>query len=281
MNRIPSLVATLALVCALPAQDEKPKPKKPSWPKLSSKDASRAKLMLRKIGSEDEEVATEAESALVEIGPGAAKMMFRKLATKNGDSDVNEAIARVLDQVLAKDHAPLLAPMLGHKSVTVRRYASQRIARFHVKELIAPLRKATKDEDELVVFHAALGLTGIGDFEKFDVVFDTCNEDWRTHATVVAEVLEPMRGKVGLDALRPRLDRRKDQQTQITALRLLRTLCPKSHAGLAASFLEAEDHAIKKEAINALRAIVDGDPPLENLSVFQAIEHAKKWKARV
>jgi hypothetical protein len=33
--------------------------------------------------------------------------------------------------------------------------------------------------------------------------------------------------------------------------------------------------------INALRGIVDGDGPLEQLSSFEAIEMAKKWKSRI
>ncbi len=34
-------------------------------------------------------------------------------------------------------------------------------------------------------------------------------------------------------------------------------------------------------AINALRGIIDGDPPLDKLPVFEAIERADKWKSRL
>jgi hypothetical protein len=38
---------------------------------------------------------------------------------------------------------------------------------------------------------------------------------------------------------------------------------------------------VRVAAINALRGIVDGQEPLEELSVFGAIELAKTWKVRV
>jgi len=44
--------------------------------------------------------------------------------------------------------------------------------------------------------------------------------------------------------------------------------------------LDNTDNSIRIAAINALRGIVDGDLPIANLPVFEAIELAKKWKTR-
>jgi len=46
-------------------------------------------------------------------------------------------------------------------------------------------------------------------------------------------------------------------------------------------YLDDDDNQIRVAAINACRGIVDGDPPLEQLPVFEAIETAKKWKDRL
>jgi TPP-dependent pyruvate/acetoin dehydrogenase alpha subunit len=48
-----------------------------------------------------------------------------------------------------------------------------------------------------------------------------------------------------------------------------------------APYLDSEDNSIRVAAIDALRGIVDGDGPMEQQSVFRAIEMAKLWKLRL
>ena len=63
----------------------------------------------------------------------------------------------------------------------------------------------------------------------------------------------------------------------------MRALGPKQSAGIISRFLDSTDSIVKKEAINTLRVIVDGKKPLplKELTVFQSIELAKQWKARL
>ncbi len=263
------------------AQDSKPQDKqakKLAWPKLSPSASSKLKIGLRKVKSDDEEKAAEAEANLIAIGPAVAPRMARVLGGK--DEDLHEPAARVLDAVLEKQHAPLIVPWMKKKQPAVRRYVTLRLARFHMNDAKGTLEKALKDKDADVQFHAALGLAGLGDFGSLDVVFAHCREGWRDIATTVHEVLEPARSRNAVEELSKRM-RDADDQAVITGLRLMRSLCPRDYAIVLKSRLDAQQHAIKKEAINALRAVVDGEPPLENLSVFQAIELCKKWKARV
>ena len=56
---------------------------------------------------------------------------------------------------------------------------------------------------------------------------------------------------------------------------------PESAPARIRPYLDAEHAQVRTAAINALRVIVDGDPPLERLSAFDAIERAKRWKARL
>jgi hypothetical protein len=44
--------------------------------------------------------------------------------------------------------------------------------------------------------------------------------------------------------------------------------------------LDDTDNSIRVAAINAMRGIVDGELPITNLPVFEAIELAKKWKEK-
>jgi len=60
-----------------------------------------------------------------------------------------------------------------------------------------------------------------------------------------------------------------------------------SLCGTKASFpyikplLDSGDASLKKAAINACRGIIENKPPLGNISVFDAIDLAKKWKERL
>ena len=72
-----------------------------------------------------------------------------------------------------------------------------------------------------------------------------------------------------------------DEVAQVAALRLLRYVAEPSAAARIAQYLDSESHNVKKAAINALRVSVDSAVPLDKLSVFQAIDMARSWKARV
>ena len=72
-----------------------------------------------------------------------------------------------------------------------------------------------------------------------------------------------------------------DQRAVVTGLRLLRSVGTKDKAALIGRFLDHDSQAIKKETINALRVVVDGDEPLEKLPVFKTIEMANHWRSRV
>ena len=58
--------------------------------------------------------------------------------------------------------------------------------------------------------------------------------------------------------------------------RLLRYLGTKDTVVVVRNYLTAEDHTVKKEAVNTMRAL-HGQEPIENLPVFQVIEMAKEW----
>ena len=57
---------------------------------------------------------------------------------------------------------------------------------------------------------------------------------------------------------------------------MLRYLGVKQQRVMLRSYLESADFAVKREAINLVR-VLHGEPPIENLSSFQAINLAKQW----
>ncbi|MBK8974563.1 MAG: hypothetical protein IPM29_01420 [Planctomycetes bacterium] len=290
MARRPLTVARLAaatLAALLPvaapgAQD--PTPPKPderpvAWPKLGANDELRIKRELRQLGDADPEVAAAAEAGLVEHGAGVAPYVIRRL----DDTEVANvpALRRVLDTVVDWQYLPLVVKRADDKSVELRRWVVRWLARAHDERAAAVLRAASTDADPQIAFCAVVGRLGLGDADALEPVLRACSGgDWREQVSLCAEVLPAVRGARFADALIQRIAD-QDELTRVAGLRLLRYLAPASHARLVATFLNASEHGVKKAAINALRVIVDGAAPMEELSVFQAIDMANAWKERV
>ena len=77
-------------------------------------------------------------------------------------------------------------------------------------------------------------------------------------------------------------DNESDDRLNIVAgLRLLGGCGDEDSAKRVSPYLDSQDNQIRVAAINAARGIVDGDGPMEQLSVFKAIEVAKMWKRRI
>ena len=252
-----------------------------AWPKLSKTESAKARKWLTQLASEDGEVTHKAVDQLSELGAGAAPKLLRALGPRT--EDAHEGIKQALDRIVSRSHTQLLTKELKRSKLPAAR---QWIARFfatrpqQTERHHSLLKSLSEDKDEEVAFLASLGLCGLDDFEHIGPVLERVKSDWRTHAKLISKSLEPVRGsKAAIDWLAHNL-RPANENDLIAALRLARSLCPKSHARMIQIRLDSERQPVKKAAINALRAIVDGDAPLENLSVFRAIDEAKKWKAR-
>jgi len=280
--KISVCVLLISLIAPLPSQGTRTK--SPAWPKISKRERQRVKFQLRQLKAKDKDSGevdvqrvAQAEAALIAMGAGVTLELLRRL--DDGDQDESDAIKRVLDSVLAPEHCPLLARLVRRKEPEVRRYVVTRLARFHRPEMEPVFQEALKDRDADVVFLAALGLGGLGEFEAMQTVFDRCRRGWPEYGGLVSEVLGPVRSKKAAQWVFARI-KTDDTSGWVAGLRLLRSLAPKSFKHELQAALNSEQSSVKKAAINALRVVIDGDPPLEKLTVFQAIELAKQWRQR-
>jgi hypothetical protein len=136
-----------------------------------------------------------------------------------------------------------------------------------------------KDKDEETVFFSQLGLLALKQREALAPVLAYAKAHWAASAPLVAEALAPARsrelGEAVFEAIAnaPAVD-------QMNGLRLARYLMVKDQAMLLRRYLEAGENTVKREAVNAAR-VLHGEPPIENLNVFQAIEHAKQWLQKI
>ncbi|MEO0480369.1 MAG: hypothetical protein AAF196_12885 [Planctomycetota bacterium] len=275
------LFATLAAAPST-AQEKKQKPK---WPKLSRTERTtldRSHTAYAKADEAEDADAVRAEhfDRMVEVGAGAARWAFRKL--ENDRVVEPEMLVELCRRVVSEDYTPLVADELVDRKAPlhVRRFAAEFVSQRQDEGWTEALTTGFEVDDERVRFFSATGLFVLGDFTKLAPIFEAAKTDWSRDQNYLEHLLPSVRGEDAFETLDDGLgsDRERDE---VTALRLARFLAPESVKLRIGLLLDSDRHNVKKEAINALRVIVDGKEPLENLDVFKAIQFANEWKARL
>ena len=258
------------------------------WP--SPNDARQLKIdvaRLRKANTE--EMGTQAHHALVAEGAAAAPALIDALGKEKKEAG-RERILDVLNAITGAEHTRLMAEEFDSKSDVVRIWCLERVAGFPdpgVKDAaVAALHRAENASEkgkatEAELYAAALCCTSAGDLSGLQRVAKRAEADWKASGAEIRIALESVRGKEATLAYRDLLSSEK-RGVVVTGLRLLAGCGdPETAVPLVGPFLDNTDNTMRVAAINALRGIVDGDPPLDKLPVFEAIELAGKWKQRI
>jgi hypothetical protein len=235
------------------------------------------------------EMADQARDALKLVGAAIAPELLPILG-KETDEDALSRVRSVLLAITGAAHTRCLARHFEDKSAAVRVFALERAAAFPdpgIREAAerayakAKEARAKGKADASEVYAAALALTSSGSSAGLELLFERSLKDWGTQGAPIRIALEAVRGPEASGLALERLAR-GDRNAQISALNLLGGCGVPELCNLPIKpFLDSEDNGLRIAAINALRGIVDHEPPLDKLSVFDAIELAKKWKARL
>jgi len=250
-----------------------PAEKAGKWPSLKKAVSDRARATAKQFKKSQEKLHTAANRKLIAIGPGVAPIIISLVSDR--PKNTNEQLFAVLDSVIDKSHASLLAREAKRPSVEWRRYLMRKLAGFHDVDMAAVFKPALLDKDPDIAVYAGLGLLSLGKHDGLDTVLLATKQRWDEFRGIASTVLPAGRSS---ECAMPVFERIASARPtdQMAGLRLLRYLMPKSQGMLLRSYLESSDFAVKKEAINTAR-VVHGEKPLEKLSSFQAIEQAKKW----
>ena len=277
---------------APPAQGEAPQAieRLKEWPELERpRDAVELDVQrLRKARTP--EMAGEASAALAAGSSGAAPLLLAALG-KERDEEAVRRLETVLEALTDARHTRLLARSFADRAQAVRIWALERCARFPdagVREpalkALAKARKAVAGEPDdrdaqAELYAAALCATSAGCADGLDALLPWVEEDWSRRGEELRTALEGARGPEAT-AFASRLLASPERREVLAGLHLIAGCGERPAAEAVRPFLDEDDNALRIAAINAMRGIVDGDPPLDKLPVFQAIELAKQWKAR-
>jgi hypothetical protein len=262
-----------------------------AWPELE--DEAQAEIDVQRLRqARTEEMGEQAREGLIAAGAGVAPLLLPALA-KEKDEDALERIEAVLEAVTGAPHTRLLAAEFGDRSQRVRTWCLLRVARFPdpgvraaaedaFTKAAARAKKKPKDEEAARErYAAALCCASAGSLAGLDAVAERAEEAWGKAGAEIRAALEAVRGPEATRAVAPLLEE-KGRTRRLAGLHLLAGCGDRETAvPLVLPFLDTTDNSLRIAAINALRGIVDGEPPIERLAVFDAIEMAKTWKDRL
>jgi len=261
---------------------EAPTTKKPAWPTLDKKAKAKGEKYLKLLRSKKPEIRENAVGQLTALGAGFSDRAIRSLKDSE-NHNVNEHLVKILDATLKPEHSPLVALHHRHKAVSGRRYVFKTLARLGQPGSVALFQRSLKDSDIEVSYYSALGLIkATRSTAALGVVYDRCLREWEDLSAELSRHLATHRSDKFLPWIARKL-KSEDTHDHVTALRMMRILSPPAGKVMVRRFLDSEHALVKKEAINTLRVIVDGEPalPLKKITVFMVINLAKAWKSRL
>ena len=254
-----------------------------AWPKPQKKEQITTDLD-RVVKASIPEMAEGGHQGLVAEGTAAVPFVLERYGREK-DDEVLARLKAVLMEITKPEQTRLLAQDFAHKDVLHRTFALWRCAAWPDAQ-IKPLAEAAwakvvkqgekADADER--YAAALCTTASGSLAAFDAVFEIAQKSWAKKGGELRIALEAVRGPEPTKTLLGRLG--GERKAKIAALKMLAGCGDKSAVGPLKPLLDDTDNEIRVVTINALRGIVDGDSPLDQLSAFESIEMAKKWKDR-
>ncbi len=258
------------------AQDPKKAAKVAEWPTLKQPEQDRVAALAGQFRKPDPALQKSAGEQLAAIGDGAVPILFRQVSDR--DEALNTLLFGLFDKMLGPQHAALMARESKTNKPALRRYLVLRMCKLNDPDLEPVLQAATKDKDEDIAFFAQVGLLGLRKTSALAPVLERARTNWADILPLVSQVLPAARseamGRATAETIGP-----AQPPAQAAALRLFRYLGTKEQGALIRQHLQAEDFNVKKEAINAMRAI-HGEEPIENLSVFNATKMAKEWASK-
>ena len=280
----PAAPAANGATAPAPAPAQAEVPRLEAWPKPTNKDAIQ-KDIERVCRAGVPAMATAGRDALVAAGTPAVPFVLERFG-KEKDADAAGRLREVLIAITAPEQSRLLAKEFDSKLAPVRAFVLWRVAEFQDSGVRAAfettwgrIEKQGEKIDREERYAAALCGASSGSMKGFEFLFETAVASWDQRGPEIRRAIEPLRSREASLVLADKI-KQNDRKTTVAALRMLGGCGDKESVAVIWPLLESQDNGIKIAAINAMRGVVDHEPPLEQMSAFEAIEHAKKWKTR-
>jgi HEAT repeat protein len=251
-------------------------------PELSAADAEKLKRAVKKLRNDSAKHRRVAEEEVMAFGRAAIPQLIDASTTDH--AAMQDAILNCLSAVADLRDRDLVAGELSSERALLRRFAAREAGESALPALLDGLPPLLADEDEVVRLEAALALVSNGREDGLGVV--TLAFGGPANARVLA-ALPGVAGKgahapvAALMQIEPKREKRDPEgaaQERLSAVKILRAIGDPAAVSLLLKALDDKHNVVQREAIDALRALLEDKQPLESSSIFQQINEVKRLK---
>jgi HEAT repeat protein len=262
-------------------EDEELPPIEPPPPLTAVQDA-KLERALKKLRNDNETYRVKAEAGVIEFGRGAIPALLDASHTDN--EAMQQGLVNCLVALADLRDRDTVEECLESDRAVLRRFAVRKTGDYGLDDLHEKLVPRLEDQDEEVAFEAALALVRNGRDEGLPLAaraFQAGREGAVLEA--VAGVKDkgthrPLAELLTVDPKREKRDPEGAAQERLAAVRLLHAIGDEASERLLLTALDDKHNVVQREAIDALRHLLEGASPLEATSIFKQIEEVERLK---
>ena len=251
-------------------------------PALTAGQAQSLQREIDKLRNNNAENRAKTEAGIIAYGRGAIPALVAEAHTLHvGQQAGLENCLLGLADLRDRD---LVASCLSSEHVTLRRFAARKVGELKLKDQIDKLPPLLKDADEAVRTEAAISLVANGREEGLPVA--TIALPGAQHARVAA-ALKGVANKgphagvadmLKIDEKREREEPEVAAKERIAAVQVLHAIGDRAAEVLLVAALDDHHNVVQREAINALRDLLEQAEPMAGSSIFQQIKEVERLK---
>ncbi len=270
----------LPVLLALPAAAQDAAPVPP--PELSAAKAAALEREIAKLRNNNDAGRAKAEAEVIAYGRGAVPLLVK--AGHSTHEGQRRGLVACLLAVTTDDDRQLVGELLASPHIALRRFAARKAGELRRPELMEPLHPLLEDPDEAVRVEAAIALVSNGHEEGLPVAAPAMAGPLRAR---VQAALKGVAGKgrhdnVGamltIDPQREREEPGVTSKERLAAVDLLHAIGDQTAIDWLLRALDDSHNVVQRNAINALRDLLEQSGPMEGSSVFQQIKEAERIK---
>jgi HEAT repeat protein len=271
-------VLLLPVLLSLPAAAQEAAPVPP--PELTAAKAAALEREIAKLRNNHDPGRAKAEAEVIAYGRGAVPLLVK--AGHSTHEGQRRGLVTCLLAVTTDDDRLLVGELLASPHIALRRFAARKAGELRRQELMEPLRPLLADADEAVRVEAAIALVSNGHEEGLPVAAPAMAGPLRER---VQAALKGVAGKGRHDnvgamlAIDPQREREEPDVTskeRLAAVDLLHAIGDQTSIDWLVKALDDSHNVVQRNAINALRDLLEQSGPMQGSSVFQQIKEAER-----
>jgi HEAT repeat protein len=297
----PLHVALVALMVVLPAQDRPdPTPGKAGAdaeqaadaedalpvteppPPLTPAEQAALDRLIKSLRASNATARAKTEKKVIAMGRGTIPYLMAKCDTDHEGK--RAGLVTCLLAVADVRDRELVHVAIEHQWVTARRFGAAMAGRLALPHLLDLLPQLLDDEDEIVRLESALALVSNGRPDGLPTLVPNLRGPWRQRVLAALPGIAghgthaPLAKMLEIDKTRERDDPEGATNERLAAVELLHRIGDEAASHLLIRALDDKHNVVQRDAINALRDLLEGQGPMKSSSIFQQINEVKRLK---